>query len=101
MFGRVPRVPKQASDVITTVKDIARKNRVTKSEYMDRLAACHGCDFLLKAVDVCWKCGCFVKVKAASPSMSCPIGKWSPSETAVDATEDNRGKHDADEVSAD
>lgn len=101
MFGRMPRVPKQASDIATTAKDIVRKNRVSKEEYMDRMDTCLKCVYLLKALDVCKKCGCFVKVKAVSPSMDCPIGKWSLSEAGVDASEDDGGHHDTDEVSAD
>ena len=101
MFGRIPRVPKQASDIVTTTKDIVRKNRVTKGEYLMRMSACNKCVYLLKALDVCKKCGCFVKMKAMSPSMECPIGKWSLSETIVDSPENERGHHDTDEVGAD
>ena len=101
MYGRVPRVPKQAKDIVTTAKDITRKNRVTKDEYMQRMQTCLKCDYLLKALDVCRKCGCFVKIKGMSPSMECPIGKWSLGETSVDAPEDDGGNHDSNEVSAD
>jgi predicted Zn-ribbon and HTH transcriptional regulator len=101
MFGRIPRVPKQASDIVTTTKDIVRKNRVTKGEYLMRMSACNKCVYLLKALDVCKKCGCFVKMKAMSPSMECPIGKWSLSETSVDSPKDEGGHHDTDEVGAD
>ena len=100
MFGRKPRVPKQASDIVTTAKDILRKNRVTKGEYLMRMNACKRCVYMLKALDVCKKCGCFVKMKAMSPSMECPIGKWSLSETSVDSPKDEGGHHDTDEVGA-
>lgn len=101
MFGKIPRVPKKISDIGTVANDVVKKNRVTKEEYMRRLSVCQNCIFLLKAVDVCKKCGCFTKAKAISPSMTCPIGKWSASEVIVDSTEDNGGEHDSDEIGSD
>lgn len=68
---------------------------------MRRLEVCMGCEYLLRAVDVCRKCGCFTKVKAALPSGDCPLGRWSLSEPSVDSPKDERGHHDADKVSTD
>lgn len=96
-------MPKAASDIATTAKDVVKRNRVSKGVYLQRLNACDDCIYLLKAIDVCRKCGCFVKAKALSPSMTCPLGKWSSDsgEVAVDAAQDDGRPHDTDEVDAD
>ena len=96
MFRRFKRVPKQAADMAKTTKDIVRKNRVSKAIYIERMNKCYDCVFLFKALDVCKKCGCFVKVKALSPSMECPLGKWSLTDTPVDAPKTHESNHDSD-----
>ena len=101
MFGRIPRVPQNIANLATASKDIIKNNRIEKKEYIKRINACKQCVYLLKAVDVCRKCGCFVKMKAMSPSMTCPIGKWSTSEITVYSTQDEGCSHDSDEVSTD
>ena len=40
-----------------------------------RLKACEGCPHLSKARR-CLKCNCFVDLKAALATESCPAGKW-------------------------
>ena len=92
-------MPKSAKDIVTTVKDVRRGNRVTKKMYMERIDECRRCVYLIKALDVCRKCGCFVKAKAVSPSMTCPLGKWSTptSDSAVDTPKSNTSSHHSDE----
>lgn len=41
-----------------------------------RLEACLDCDRLFRPTYTCKECGCFVKIKSAIGSMSCPLGKW-------------------------
>lgn len=90
-------MPKSAKDIVVAARDVRRGNRVTKSQYTERLDECKKCIYLLKALDVCRKCGCFVKAKAMSPSMTCPIGKWSlpTGDATVDASKSDTGNHDA------
>lgn len=96
MFRRFKRVPRQVSDIVTTAKDLKQKNRVSKAIYMQRLNECSKCVYSLKALDICRKCGCFVKIKALSPSMECPLGKWSLGDAPVDVPESQESNHDSD-----
>jgi hypothetical protein len=41
-----------------------------------RMEICKGCDFRDKLLERCKKCGCFLKMKTASVSSSCPINEW-------------------------
>jgi len=41
-----------------------------------RLALCNECPSLVKAVQVCKECGCFMPAKVWITGQSCPIGKW-------------------------
>jgi len=96
MFRRFKRVPKQATDIVKTTKDIVKKNRVSKLLYMDRMNECFNCVYLFKPLDICRKCGCFVKIKALSPSMTCPLGKWSLTDAPIDTTKTHESNHDSD-----
>lgn len=42
----------------------------------NRLDICSGCEYFTGAR--CKACGCFVKLKAALASESCPYNKWEP-----------------------
>ena len=41
-----------------------------------RLALCNECPRLVKAVQVCKECGCFMPAKVWISGQSCPLGKW-------------------------
>lgn len=41
----------------------------------ERMAICGGCEYLTN-VKTCKLCGCFMPVKVAIFSASCPDGKW-------------------------
>ena len=45
-----------------------------------RLAMCNECPSLVKAVQVCKECGCFMPAKVWITGQSCPIGKWTATE---------------------
>lgn len=47
------------------------------------MSICRDCEFYHKYATTCNICGCFMKVKAASPSMKCPIDKWLPSDFGI------------------
>lgn len=97
MFRRFGRIPKQVSDITKTAKDLKQNNRVSKAIYMQRLDECSKCVYSLKSLDICRKCGCFVKVKALSPSMECPLGKWLLGDAPVDITKTQESNHNPDE----
>lgn len=41
-----------------------------------RLAICNACEHYNKDTSRCGVCGCFMKVKAMLPGVSCPKKKW-------------------------
>ena len=45
---------------------------VTKSRYIQRLAACEACPYLLKEKMRCGKCGCLIEHKAKWRTTDCP-----------------------------
>ena len=45
-----------------------------------RLAMCNECPSLVKAVQVCKECGCFMPAKVWITGQSCHIGKWTATE---------------------
>ncbi len=44
--------------------------RVDETEYNRRLNFCQGCDFLISGM--CYKCGCYVEMRAAVKEQHCP-----------------------------
>lgn len=41
-----------------------------------RLTICNQCEFYEQASKRCFKCGCFLKIKAAWVKEKCPVDKW-------------------------
>jgi hypothetical protein len=58
--------------------DIFNKNfeKVSDEIYKTRIDLCLECEHLVKKVNQCKKCGCFMSVKAKLPHAECPVGKW-------------------------
>jgi len=75
---RIQRIP---GEITRAVSDVVKNKRVTKAEYAQRLSICDTCPLLMKRSGLCRSCGCVMRVKAALPSMECPMGKWSTSES--------------------
>jgi hypothetical protein len=42
----------------------------------ERLAICNDCEFFIKKVNICQKCGCQMNIKTTLAEAACPIGKW-------------------------
>jgi hypothetical protein len=42
-----------------------------------RLAVCNGCPHLIKAIQQCTQCGCFMNLKVKLALAECPLGHWS------------------------
>lgn len=53
---------------------IKNEDRVDDSVYEDRLNICKDCEHL--NVGTCFKCGCYVELRALSPVSKCPAKKW-------------------------
>lgn len=88
MFPRFERVPKQPlkeriKNIGTTLNDIIKGNSLSIEEFEKRISICKDCEFYHKYSTTCNLCGCFMKVKASSPSMKCPIDKWLPSDFSI------------------
>lgn len=47
---------------------------------VDRLATCNECPRLIKAVQVCKECGCFMPAKVWIMKQQCPLDKWAATE---------------------
>lgn len=43
---------------------------------VERLATCNNCPRLIKAVQVCKECGCFMPAKVWLMKQRCPLNKW-------------------------
>ena len=41
-----------------------------------RLSTCEGCDYFIVADRRCQKCGCWMELKTAFRTATCPEGKW-------------------------
>lgn len=50
--------------------------KISKEIKEERLKICNSCEFLIKKVNICKKCGCAMNVKTGLAESSCPIGKW-------------------------
>lgn len=71
--------------------DLFNKNigRVSEELQKERMAICKSCEHLLKPLNQCTKCGCFMDAKTRLPNASCPIHKWDIADTsAVGFTDD-------------
>ena len=55
-----------------------RKRKITEEEIKSRLDTCNDCDRLIKTVNVCKECGCFMNIKTKFLIASCPLNKWGP-----------------------
>ena len=49
---------------------------VSKTVYINRLATCNSCEYLIRKSMRCKSCGCLLEAKARMESAYCPLGKW-------------------------
>lgn len=50
--------------------------KIDESHAADRLEICLSCPELIKVVNQCKKCGCFMEYKTKLKAAKCPLGKW-------------------------
>ena len=50
--------------------------KIDESHASGRLAICIECPELIKVVNQCKKCGCFMEYKTKLKAAKCPLGKW-------------------------
>lgn len=48
----------------------------TEEDSNHRLEICKSCPELIKSVNQCKQCGCFMQLKTKLESAKCPLGKW-------------------------
>ncbi len=56
--------------VIDYLKSLDKNSLAEENEYNRRLNFCRKCDFLISGM--CYKCGCYVEVRAAVKNQHCP-----------------------------
>ena len=76
-----PSIAKQASSFFEAVKNEAKSIvngdlKISTELQNERIKICEECSFFDHKSNRCKKCGCFLKIKTAWRSQSCPIGKW-------------------------
>jgi|TARA_R110002020_G_scaffold294284_1_gene510139 hypothetical protein len=49
---------------------------VDKTTYVNRLATCNSCEYLIRKSMRCKACGCLLETKAKMETAYCPLGKW-------------------------
>ena len=56
--------------------DFFRKKKITENDVKQRLDICNNCDRLIKKVNICKECGCFMNFKTKFSRAFCPLNKW-------------------------
>lgn len=57
---------------MATIKMIKVPEEVAES----RMKICLSCEHLIKPINSCSKCGCFMNLKTKLTNVECPIKKW-------------------------
>jgi hypothetical protein len=66
------RLSEVTSAGMSTIKMIKVSEEVAQS----RMNICQSCEYLVKPVNTCSKCGCFMNLKTKLSNVQCPIQKW-------------------------
>ena len=53
-----------------------KTRKIDESHAAGRMAICKECPELIKVVDQCKQCGCFMEFKTKLEAAKCPLGKW-------------------------
>jgi hypothetical protein len=76
-----PSMIKMASNftkaIVDETKSVLNSDKpLNKEEILQRINMCESCIFFNAISKRCFKCGCFINLKAKMRSQHCPIGKW-------------------------
>tara|TARA_R100000458_G_scaffold40397_1_gene37912 strand:+ start:1640 stop:1945 length:306 start_codon:yes stop_codon:yes gene_type:complete len=96
-FGRIAGVPlnKDTMGSLTTaLKDLAKGRFAHELVKKERLRICQTCP--LGGIR-CKACGCFIQTKASLQNSTCPLGKWSASNTSIDTTKHEETSEESSE----
>jgi len=55
---------------------------ISAEEFAARLEICDGCS--ARKDNVCEACGCILSIKARGRAMTCPLGKWPPTNSTAE-----------------
>lgn len=50
--------------------------RIDETQANARMAICRECPELIKVIEQCKKCGCFMEAKTKLKAAKCPLNKW-------------------------
>ncbi len=53
-----------------------KTRKIDESHAAERMSICKACPELIKVVDQCKQCGCFMEFKTKLEAAKCPLGKW-------------------------
>jgi hypothetical protein len=53
-----------------------KTRKIDESHAEGRMAICRECPLLIKGLDQCKECGCFMQFKTKLEAAKCPLGNW-------------------------
>lgn len=66
-----------ASAIIKIARNLCGNGpQVADTVYVDRLSCCRTCEFYDPVESRCKDCGCFLRIKCAIPTETCPQMRW-------------------------
>ena len=77
-YMKPPSFLEMAKTFTSSVADFIKKGApiVSKPVYVNRLATCNSCEYLIRKSMRCKSCGCLLQTKARMETAHCPLGKW-------------------------
>jgi len=64
------------SEAAANAQDAIKQMYVLTEVAESRMSICQSCEHLIKPVNTCSKCGCFMNLKTKLKGVECPIKKW-------------------------
>lgn len=75
-YNNDDKIDQEADYYTLQFVDFFRKKKITEADVKNRLDICNNCERLIKKVNICKECGCFMNFKAKFSRTSCPLNKW-------------------------
>jgi hypothetical protein len=66
------------SDIVKNITSVIQGNPINAETSVidNRKSICNSCEFFIKDLQKCSKCGCNMAIKTYLKASNCPIGKW-------------------------